>query len=264
MKSSLWIAVVLASLAGCAAVSAQDQSIGSDPGEAAAVSAEAERLLERVEGAADALESLRARLRYDRIQGLLGDEQRRFGELRYAAGPPAKFAVHFEYLIVDERRDRQNRWYIFDGRYLAERLEDEKLFIRREVVGEDQDAAEVDPLRFGSGPFSLPLNLKKDEVLARFEVRVIPGRSDDPEGTFHLRLTPKEHVEIDQTVIDLWYDEATALPRRVRTLDRSENESIIDLLRVQTGVGVREADFRTDAPGRGYRVEEIELEGGEG
>ncbi|QDU71905.1 LolA family protein [Mucisphaera calidilacus] len=224
------------------------------------LSPEAATLLQRVEQAADNLKSLRARLRYDRIQGLLGDEQRRFGELRYAAGPPGRFAVHFEYLIVEDRRDRQNRWYIFDGRYLAEKLEDEKLFIRREVVAEDQDAAEADPLRFGSGPFSLPLNLRKDEVDARFVVAAIPPDPDDPENTFHLQLTPRPHMDIEQTQIDLWYDNKTALPRRVRTLDNSENESIIDLLRVTTNEKVREADFSTDPPARGYRVEEHHLE----
>lgn len=236
------------------AAQAQDQNTSD-------LSPEAAQRLQRVENAANQLKSLRARLRYDRIQGLLGDEQRRFGELRYAAGPPARFAVHFEYLIVDDRRDIQNRWYIFDGRYLAEKLEEEKLFIRREVIGEDQDAAEADPLRFGSGPFSLPLNLKKDEVAQRFNVSVIPpDPEDDPENTFHLQLIPKPHIEIKQTRIDLWYDLETALPRRVRTLDNSENESIIDLLRIQTNQSVRDADFSTTPPKSGYRVEEHPLE----
>ncbi|WP_428389216.1 LolA family protein [Mucisphaera sp.] len=222
-------------------------------------SAEAVALLERVEQASDNLTSLRARLRYDRIQGLLGDEQRRFGELRYAAGPPARFAVHFEYLIVDGRRDNQNRWYIFDGRYLAEKLEDEQLFIRREIIDENQNVAEADPLRFGSGPFSLPLNLRKNEVLTRFHVETAPTSNDDPENTFLLRLTPREHLDIEQTLIELWYDNDTALPRRVRTLDSSENESIIDLLRPETSVPVRDRDYSTEPPARGYRVEEHPL-----
>src|SRR5690606_9605697 len=94
-----------------------------------AVSPEVDAWLTKLEARSDEIRTLTARLRYDKIDALLGDEQRRFGMLHYQAGPPARFAVHFDRLVVDGNRGRQqNRWYVFDGRWLVERLDDEKQF----------------------------------------------------------------------------------------------------------------------------------------
>ena len=198
--------------------------------------------------------TLSAQLRYDRIQGLVGDRQRRFGALVYEAGPPGRFAVHFDRVLVDERLDRQDRWYVFDGVWLVERHEDQKLFMKRQVAPPGGDGA--DPLALGEGPIPIPITSKKDRVLKRFDVEVVAPTESDPVDTVHLRLAPKAGVGVDFESVDLWYGRQTLLPVRVRTVDDSENESVIDVSDAEVNGPVNRALLDTSEPrDPGWRVE---------
>lgn len=223
--------------------------------------ATADAWMDKLESAARQVTFLQADIRYDRIQGLVGDTQRRFGKLYYHVGPPAKFAAHFDRLMVDRRMDRQDRWYIFDGTWLVEKNAEQnpKLFHKRQVSpptppptsparspqtsssqttepSPHAKSEEMDPLALGSGPFALPIRMKKDRVLAKFDVELVAGAAKtDPANSFHLKLTPKPDQRLDCTQIDLWYDRQTLLPQRARTFDEaSENESVVELTHVST------------------------------
>ncbi len=222
---------------------------------AATVTPEVDDWLTRLEKRSDEIKSLTARLRYDKVDALLGDAQRRFGSLHYKAGPPARFAVHFDQLIVDGNQGRkQNRWYIFDGRWLVERLDDEKQFRKWEVIAPDAKPEQADPLALGQGPFAVPLDLDKSRILSRFNVTLESPAEDDPENTVHLRLVPREDRRDDVQQIDLWYDKETLLPRRAATLNVNETEHIIDLLQVKTDETIDDKLFDTRPPSeRGER-----------
>ena len=216
--------------------------------------------LTRLEGRSKETKTLIANLRYDKIEAMLGDAQRRFGTLHYQAGPPARFAVHFDRLVVDGDRGRkQNRWYIFDGRWLVERLDDEKQFRKYEVIAPDAAPEEADPLALGEGPFAVPLDLNKARMLSRFEVVLIEEAEDDPQNTVHLRLTPHVNRRDDVKQIDLWYDKETLLPSRAATLNVNEIEHIIDLVDIKVDGEVNPSLFDTRAPSetgkRGYLEE---------
>ncbi len=184
---------------------------------------------------------------YDRIQRLVGDRQRRFGNLTYDAGPPARFAIHFDRLLVDQRLDRDERWYIFDGRWLVERYDQEKLMIKRETAPPDADQP-ADPLALGSGPFALPVTLKKDVVLKRFDVSLIDPTKDDPPNSVHLRLSPKPTQPDDVYPVNLWYDRQTLLPVRVQTVDDSDNETLIQLNQLRANDPIDPATIDTSPP----------------
>lgn len=196
--------------------------------------------------------TLTAKVRYDRIQNLLGDEQRRFGKLIYEAGPPAKFAVHFDNLIVGKAVRPQNRWYIFDGKWLVEKLEDKKQFFKWQVVAPDAKPEEADPLGVGRGPFVVPVALKKNLLLKRFEASLIAADAEaDPKNSVHLLLKPREGQRSNFTEIHLWYDRDTLLPQRARTLDGSKNESIIDLSSVEVNGTIEAKSLDTSEPKEG-------------
>jgi len=235
-----------------------------DP-KAAAVDA----VLDKLEQRAKQVKSMQVDVTYVRIQGLTSDEQRRLGSLYYTAGPPARFAVRFNYLIVPSGRNfkriDQNRWYIFDGVWLVERQDDKKRFVKRQVVptgknkANEKEADRPDPLADGSGPFVIPLNFKKKPIVDRYHVTLIkPDSKRDPKGSIHLRLKPKDHVRMRITEIDLWYDAKTLLPLQARTNDRSENESIIKL-KPDTMQVNKKIDFKifdtTPPKARGWNVE---------
>ncbi|NBC10338.1 MAG: hypothetical protein GVY24_01200 [Planctomycetes bacterium] len=226
-----------------------------------AVTPEVDTLLDKIEAAAADLKTLKADLRYDRVQGLLGDEQRRFGEFRYDAGPPAKFDARFDKLLVDGAARKIDLRYTFDGVWLAERDGEDKTFTRRQMVEADDKGK---PMKLGESPFVLPLDAKKADILARFAVELIEPSPEDPENTLHVTLIPLPGVRMDQTRIDIWYDTESLLPRRVATIDESQNTSIIDLMKVQTNRDLPDKNFDTSAPrGGGWDVQVVPLEEGE-
>jgi len=208
-------------------------------------------LLDRIEQRAATIKILHAKLRYDRIQQLVGDRQRRFGDLVYDAGPPGKFAVHFDRLLVDRRLDRDDRRYIFDGQWMVERYEKEKIFIKREIAppkNATTDHPQADPLALGDGPFVLPLTFDKAQLLKRFDVSLTPPADGDPPQSVHLHLTPKHSHDNRFTELDLWYGGKTLLPLRARTIDDSENESVVDLTEVRINEPIDPAVLDTTPP----------------
>ncbi len=126
--------------------------------------------LDRLEERLNGLTSLRAALVYTAEQPLLGDKQTRLGHVSYLAGPPARFNVTFDQLLIGQALRPRQRSYIFDGTWLVERYPREKLFIKRQVVAPGQS---FDPLKLGQGPFPLPLGQKREQVMGRFEVELI-------------------------------------------------------------------------------------------
>jgi hypothetical protein len=203
---------------------------------------EAIALLDKIQAEAPKIKSIQADIRYDRIVPVVGDKQRRFGTMLYFPGPPAQFSIHFDRLLVDGRTDKQDRWYIFDGQWLVERLDDKKQFFKRQIVSPkvaQNSPDQADPLGSGNGPFIVPLSLKKDRVLARFVVSILPNKKGDRENTTQLLLKPKPGANSEYTEIHIWVAndlparDESLIPLRVYTVGDSGNESIIDLTAVK-------------------------------
>ncbi len=206
-------------------------------------------LLDRLEAAAKATQSLQATVRYDLNQ--LVDEQKRYGRLIYQDGPPAKFAVHFDTLRVDKKSIPSNRWYIFDGIWLVEKLDDKdkKQFFKWQVVPPNANPANANPLALGKGPFVIPVALRKDLVLDKFKVAIAPpDEKNDPRNSVHLILTPLKGRRINHLRLDLWYDKDSLLPQRARTIDASDTETIIHLSDVKRNAPIEGDPMNTDEP----------------
>ena len=206
----------------------------------------AEGWLEAIEQSAADLHTLTAKLRYDRDQLLLGDHQRRFGTLTYQAGPPPKFVAHFDRLLVDDQWSEPDLRYIYDGRWLLKRDQENKTAVRYQLVPDGQEAA--DAMELGEGPFPVPLNLKKDAVLQRFDVQLVSFEEGDPENSVHLLLTPHEDYPTELTEIEFWFDRGTRLPQQVKSTDDSGNMTVVLLLETQVNPELQEQTFDTQLP----------------
>ncbi|MEX0887195.1 MAG: hypothetical protein WD009_12240 [Phycisphaeraceae bacterium] len=288
---SLMLTLTLLAAPACAAAEAYEPDASPPPAAASTPDADAsvEEWLDAIEARSADLDTLRGQVAYLRVQRLLGDRQTRYGTLVYDAGPPTRFDAHFDRIAVLDRIEEQDHRFTFDGRWLAERLADRRQFILRELVPADQVGENL--LRLGQGPFAIPLDLKRDTVLERFEVELVDiepaaaaeGEAGeqagdafaeahhgvppvDVDGTVRLRLTPREGVEIDQSRIELWYDRELLLPVRVYTVDEeNETESVISLGRFETGVEVDEAQFSVEPPDEpGWQIERRLLEDEQG
>jgi len=215
--------------------------------------------LDRIEEQAAQVKTLHANIVYDRVQQLVGDRQRRFGTLVYETGPPARFAVHFDRLLLDQRLDHQDRWYIFDGVWLIERLDTEKQFFKRQVNPRpegDPALAPPNSLSNGAGPFPLPMAHQKDQILSRFHVDLGENSVDDPEDSIHLHYVPKPNASIRFTQMDIWYDRQTLQPIRARTVDDSQNESIVRFTDIRLNELVDAGIFDISEPTQpGWQVE---------
>jgi len=221
--------------------------------------AQAVAWLERIEQSAGDTHTLTADLRYDRNQLLLGDKQRRFGELVYHAGPPPKFQIHFIKLLVDDHWTQPDLKYIYDGRWLLKRDQENQTAVRYQLVADDDEPA--DAMELGEGPFPVPLNLKKEKVLKRFDAEVIPPVDDDPEASVHLRLTPHADHETDLTQIDLWFDRETCLPLAVSTIDDSETQTVVQLTNTLVNPDLQDQNFDTSLPTEpGWQTDENRIQ----
>lgn len=214
-------------------------------------------LLDRIEAVTNEIKTIRAKVRFDRIQLLQGDEQRRFGTMVYVAGPPARIKVHFTQLFVDRVPHPQDQQWIFDGEWLVERYNKKKQFNKRQIVAPNAKPEDRDPLGFGDGPFIVPIKANKKLLLKRFKVELIASTEKDPiKNSHHLRMTPKAGKSGQYDLIDVWYDSQSLLPVLAKARHAgSGNEDIFNLSKIKLDTPVKPGEISTAVPTqRGWEV----------
>ncbi len=243
----------------------------------------ADELLTALEESDRELHTLTAAVIYDQSDVEAGDHQVRTGKLFFRSDPQAgrpplrRFAAEFDKLFLGNRLEEEVRQYIFDGTWMAEKIPAEKICNRQQVVPPGE---QFDPLRLGEGPLPIPIGQKKEDILARFEVELVPPESglrpanfdelSDSErsdveklitfatvpGTYQLKLTPREGQE-DRTDVEevrLWYraKDGRLLPHMARAVKRVEggegDVSIMQLANVKTNTEVDPRVFSTEPP----------------
>lgn len=176
------------------------------------------------------LTSFSAVVKYVKEDLLLDDVQERRGTLRYRVDQDSglrQFSVMFTRLRLgnvwhDDRKD-----YVFDGRFLVERLHVEHQFFKREVVrpGEQYDPLSID------GPFPLPIGQKKSDLLRRFDAKLLePENEGRLAGHYHLMLTARDRTDGDRLdTVELWYDPASLLPTKAVVTEKTGDLSTVEL-----------------------------------
>jgi len=231
--------------------------------------------LETAEGVLEALEDGDVDLRtfdsgvaYTTISDLGGALIQRVGTIAFASdtaedgAPRRRFAVEFDSLRRGERYltgEAARQLIAFDGRWLWDKIYSEQQVNKREIVRQGET---IDPFELGDGPFPpLPIGQQKDEILRRYDVRLVPWNESltpdpdlDPsfpdekreiematalmkfaEGAVQLRLVPKQSAGDSRfSEIRLWYkpdEDGRLLPRMSRTVDASSRDvSIVQLM----------------------------------
>lgn len=219
-------------------------------------------LLDALERADKGLENFSARVRYEKIKGLVGDAQVREGTLWFRVEPEAnvrQFSVNFERLRIGNAVEEEIREFVFDGRWLVERIPGERQFLKREVVRPGED---FDPMSL-EGPFPIPVGQKKFDILRRFNAELIPPSEDDPAhlrrgdaSYHHLYLVPKQMGD-DEDIEEahFWYDAETLLPAEAIIVFTDGDETNVRLVRREKDVEMDDALFDTTTPATGWKVE---------
>lgn len=206
-----------------------------------------DELLDAIERAEGEITALQADLRYDRVYGLVGDEQSRIGKLSYrderASDGTRSFAIRFSHLAIGSSVREETKLYLFDGVWVTEVIPVDKQVFRRQVVPPGED---FDPLRIGEGPLPIPIGQAKADILSRYNAELVPQHESlfAPDvkqlvsRASQLKLTPKpEWAERDEfREIRLWYRagaDGLPLPVMARTINKQGDESTVRLVGVQ-------------------------------
>jgi hypothetical protein len=233
----------------------------------------AEDLLAALEQSDKELVDLQAGIRYDVLKGIAGDQQIRTGQVALKNTQPRSFAVRFVELQVGARIDQVAQTYVFDGRWLVEKDDANKLFIKREIVREGE---QTDPLKIGQGPFPLPIGQAASEILALYDAKLVEATTDLVANTpadqaaienfvnesKQLVLTPKAGDTGDLTKIQLWYRKVNDrwLPRMARTTNKQDDIALIQLINIQVNQGLAGDALSISAPTEsGWSVREEKL-----
>lgn len=227
----------------------------------------ADDLLRALETAGRDIRRMTADLRYVKTFEIQGDTQRRDGRLVFLSEPredgetpDRRFAITFGRLEVGGRiqdidTDYLER-YVFDGEWLAEVRPLEKQFVRRQVVAPGDD---WDPLRLGEGPFPIPIQQKREDILERFDAELLPGDEGVMDRglqgvaskSYQLRLTPKVIFgDEDLRELRVWYERDTLLPRMARTITKADDEAYVLLkdIRLNEDAAIEAGEVSTEPP----------------
>jgi hypothetical protein len=235
------------------------------------------------------IETLTGDVRLTGIQVLQGDTQQRSGKLMMRTVKPRTseepgsatratgeavrmYAVAFDALRLGTRQEAIDEEYVFDGRWLVERIPSEKQFIKREIVPAGQVLDPMDLMR--DAPFWVSVGDDADRVLRDYDADVLPaedGLTVDAaapelaslarlvEGTVQLKLTPKEGsaAEDDWEAVRIWFTRDTLLPRLYVKTAWTGDLQIAELFGVRVNEGVEDGAFDTTAPapGSGWQVQ---------
>jgi len=154
-----------------------------------------------------------------------------------------RIRVAFTKKQVDNLITPQDHEYVLENGVLDDRDYQLKHENKGQLLKPGQN---VDLFKLGEGPFPLPLGQKREDVLKIFDVARVGPTSDDPPGTVHLQLTPKNGTEMakDFKTIDVWVETDSSMPRRIQTLDINQTTTrTTDLANVKLNTGVTDKDF---------------------
>lgn len=236
----------------------------------------ADELLWALETADKSLNTLTAEVVWTKEFGLGGDAHVRKGRLFYrdtrehrepGAAVDQKgtraFAATFDELTIGSRHETEPKHYVFDGTWLAEKEPREQRMTRTKIAGE---ARRSDPMRLGEGPMPIPIGQRREDILARYEVSLLPaeeGVEGDAlkafvKGSYQLRLVSKD-AQAEHSEIRLWYKpmadakDAALIPRMARAVSRAENIDVMQLVGVELNPTIEEGVFST-SPVDGWKV----------
>jgi hypothetical protein len=214
-------------------------------------------LLDRLETAAEDLHDFSADITYFLWDAILERREIRGGEIVYDVSPDdgsRRFAILVTSVIVDNRKDNQNKRYIFDGSWFVEIDYDNRMFTKRQIVAPGE---RFDPLKLGEGPFPLPVGQRREDVLARFEASLLDGTRNKVLAKFlagkpveGLKLVPRPSTPQAREIaeVEIFYDAATLLPLGIVLTETNGNRKTVLLRHLKRNRGIDESKLSIEEP----------------
>ncbi len=216
----------------------------------------AQDLLARLEVAAADLREFQAEITYWKWDAALERQLIYQGRVIYQVQPDGarRFAILLDFQIVNDRKRKINKQYIFDGSWLIEVDHDAKVWIKRQIVPPGEH---FDPLKLGEGPFPLPVGQPAKEVLARFVAMALAAPQDSmlakaladtpAEG---LLLVPRPGTQEAKDIrqAEIFYDPKLLLPIGLCLTETSGDRKTVVLRNPKRNQGVDEGLLKVVEP----------------
>lgn len=263
------LAAILASsitLGSFNAIEPEAAPAGEQQAESTPKFADAGELLDALSTNDETTNSLTGTIRFTTIKALEGDRQQRFGKLAIQKQDTGRhYAVSFNTLLIDDRQETIAEHFIFDGRWLVERLPEEKQFNKHELVPAGQTLDPMELMR--DAPFWVSVGHDTDRLLASYDAELLPAtqslikNADFPEleylaelpyitSAVQLKLTPKPNskVEDDWEWVRIWINPETLSPTLYIKADWTGDLQIVELFNVETNADIPAEVFDTTSP----------------
>ncbi|MGD0388452.1 MAG: hypothetical protein ABSC42_05795 [Tepidisphaeraceae bacterium] len=215
--------------------------------QSAALSAKStvDQILDALDARGENLRDFSARVRLTDTDDSSGDSTINTGSVVLQRKGPgdARIRVAFTQRRLGDKIFPADHQYTLDNGILDDRDYLKKHENRTQVLKPGQ---KLDLFKLGQGPFPLPLGQKREDVLQLFDVARVDPAKDDPPGSVHVRLTPKDGTQFASRfkTIDVWVDIASAMPRRIQTDDINQTTTrTTDLSDVKINAGATDMDF---------------------
>ncbi len=273
------LAAILASsltLGSLSAIEPEAAPAGEQQAESTPKFANAGELLDALSAHDQTTDSLTGVIRFTTIKSLEGDRQQRYGKLAIQRQPDGTrhYSVSFKQIEFDDRLEIIDEQFIFDGRWLIERLPQDKQFNKRELVPAGQTLDPMELMR--DAPFWVSVGHDKDRLLASYDAEILPAteslvdNADFPElgylaelpyitSATQLVLTPKpgSGFEDDWEWVRIWINPQTLQPALYIKAEWTGDLQIVELWSVQTNTDIPSEVFDTTTPDArdGWRIQ---------
>lgn len=224
-------------------------------------------ILARLDRAGEKLIDLEANMTYSRKQRIKQnpddpDEVETYiGWIKFLNSKDnANWMIHFKEWNDGRVRNKERKWYIFDGRWLIKAEEPANSILKYELVREGE---RVNIFKLGEGRFPLPFGQKKADVLKEFDVTLIGPSAADPPNTDHLMCRPKKesHLAERYKTIELYIsnDAKSAeygLPVKIvmENIKEATQETAV-FTKFRKNGGLKATDFQLPRDTKGWHTE---------
>jgi outer membrane lipoprotein-sorting protein len=207
--------------------------------------ATADQVLDALKARGDTMTDFTADVKLTKVNDATADSSADSGKVLFQklGDGDGRIRVGFTQRVEGDKTFGENHEYTLADRWLVERDYSKKSEIRREVI---RPGEKVNLLRLGQGPFPLPIGQDRQDVKKQFDVSLVAAAKDDPAGTVHLLLKPKDQTDLARRFaqIDVWVELKSGMPIRIVTLDANhENTQTTELTDIRLNTNLTDADF---------------------
>jgi outer membrane lipoprotein-sorting protein len=189
------------------------------------------KVLKTMEAHKNALQSLRANIKYSEFEGDLQDETEKSGEVHFLQVPKKD-----PYVRIDWTQPTKEMLLVANGKYLLYRQEINQV-IRGLVDDSKKQKGTSNTLKF--------MSMSKKELESNYFIEYLDSPSVGGTETWHLKLTPKGKDSFVEA--QLWVD-GNGMPIQAMIRQKNKDETTVRLSSIKKNITMSASTFKPVLP----------------